>query len=479
MDVISWDIVYFVFDKVYILTIISLAALIILENRNPVKTVSWVLILVFLPILGLILYYFLGEDRRKKKLISKKLYRRMKHMPLLKKPMHNDACDAPPCGYEQLITLLRNTDNAPVLNGNAVQIFTNATDKFVALLGDIEQATHHIHIEYYIFEDGVLARRLREALIKKAQEGVKVRFIYDAVGSWKLGNEFFRPMRVAGIEVEAFLRVTFPIFTRRVNYRNHRKIVVIDGHIGYLGGMNVADRYLDGGCFSSWKDLHIRIEGGGVQGLQSAFLLDWYYSHKGFVDSEEYFPIPQSKHNNCPMQIITSNPIGMHRPIAQGILYAISNAKKSIRIQTPYFIPSESVLQALQVAALSGVDIKIIIPSKADSWIVHQASNSFVAELLHFNIRVYTYTKGFMHSKLIVVDDALTIIGSTNMDVRSFEYNFEVNAFIYDANTAGKMVAVFEEDATNSKPVSLEEWSKRGNLRKIGESICRLSAPLL
>jgi cardiolipin synthase len=285
-------------------------------------------------------------------------------------------------------------------------------------------------------------------------------------------------MKEAGVEVEAFLPVAFPVLTSRVNYRNHRKIVVIDGEVGYIGGMNVADRYLDGGKFSKWCDLHLRMRGKGVQGLQSSFLLDWYYAHKTYISSRIYFPSLPSFGNN-PMQIVTSGPVGIYRNIVQGLFFAFMNAKKSIYIQTPYFIPSESILNALQTASLSGIDVRIVIPKEADTRFAHLATRSFVKELLLCRIKVYFYQQGFIHSKLIAIDDSLTVVGSSNMDVRSFEHNFEVNAFIYDRETCEEAKRIFMHDLNESLQIFPEEWKKRSRKQRFEESACRLLAPLL
>ncbi len=470
------NIVYWGIITVYVATIISLVILVISENRNPLKTMSWVLVLIFLPFFGLFFYYIFGEDKRKKRFISKRMYKRLKKRGISK--TFSEESSPLPEQFKELSTLLKNLDQSPVLGGNEVRFFTNGKDKFEALFEDIRLAKHHVHVQYYIFEDDAIGTKLRELLIQKAQEGVEVRLIYDDVGSWKNKSSFFKVMKEQGVEVEPFIPVVFPIFTSQVNYRNHRKIVVIDGEIGYIGGMNVADRYITGGKFPLWHDVHIRVKGNGVQGMQSSFLLDWYYAHKIYITSRTYFPTLPSYGNN-PMQIVTSGPIGIYRNIAQGLFYAFSKAKKSIFIETPYFIPSDSILNALQTAALSGVDVRIIIPEKADTLFPHLATRSFVKELLSCRVKVYFYQKGFIHSKLIAIDDSLTIIGSTNMDVRSFEHNFEVNAFIYDNESCLKAKQIFVADLEDSTQILPEIWNQRSHKQRFKESACRLFTPLL
>jgi cardiolipin synthase len=468
--------IYSIVVTVYMVTIISLVILVVSENRNPIKTMSWVLVLTFVPFFGLIIYYIFGEDNRKKRFISKRMYKRLKNRALSKNI--SEELTPLPEQYRELATLLKNLDQSPVLEGNEVRFFTDTREKFTRLFEDIRSAQHHVHIQYYIYEDGEIGTQLGDLLIQKAKEGVEVRLMYDDVGSWKSKNSFFRKMKEAGVLVEPFLPVVFPILTSRVNYRNHRKIVVIDGEIGYIGGMNVADRYLNGGKFGYWCDLHLRMRGKGVQGLQSSFLLDWYYAHKTYITSRAYFP-PLPVYGNNPLQIVTSGPIGMYRTIAQGLFYAFANAKKTIYIQTPYFIPSDSILNALQTAAMSGIDVRIVIPQKDDSVLVHHASKSFVKELLYYRVKVYLYHRGFIHSKLVVIDDSLTIVGSSNMDVRSFEHNFEVNAFIYDEVTAFQATQIFLKDLQYASLIVPEEWDKRSRSQRFKESACRLLAPLL
>ncbi len=473
----TWiDTTYSILNAVYVVTVISLVVFVIAENRNPVKTLAWVLVLIFLPIAGLLLYYLFGEDNRRKRFISKQIYRRVKERAVANPAIEAD--EDVPTEYRQLSHLLRQVDNSPVLLGNEVQLFTHAQEKFAALEEDIRRAKHHIHIQYYIVEKGELGNRIANLLASKAKQGVEVRFIYDDVGSWKTPSSFFKPMELAGVQVAPFLEVRFPLFTNRVNYRNHRKVVVIDGTVGYVGGMNIADRYLNGGGYGNWTDLHARITGRGVYGLQSAFLLDWFYARQAYFSTEQYFP-PMPAVGKNPMQIVTSGPIGVHRSIAMGLLRAVASAKQSIRIQTPYFIPSESVLNALQVAALSGVNVQIIIPRVQDTWVASKASRSFVKELINSNIKVYFYENGFAHTKLVIIDEMLTILGSANMDVRSFEHNFEINAFIYGKETTERAIEIFDNDLRHSSPIDVARWDNRGRWTRFKESACRLLAPLL
>ena len=266
--------------------------------------------------------------------------------------------------------MLANTNQSSLLYGTQITIYTNGTDKFKDLLEEIQKATHHIHIQYYIFCDDEIGKQVQQLLIKKVKEGVKVRVLYDDVGCWHVPNRFFEEMREAGIEVRSFLKVRFPLFTSKVNYRNHRKIVVIDGHIGFVGGMNLAERYMRGFSWGIWRDTHLLLEGKAVHGLQTAFLLDWYFVDRTLITSTRYFPKIEN-YGTSLAQIVTSEPVGPWKDIMQGLAISISSAKKYFYIQTPYFLPTEAVLVAMQTAALSGVDVRLMLPMRADNRLTH------------------------------------------------------------------------------------------------------------
>ena len=465
-----------IFIILYSVTILGLVLVIITENRNPLKTIPWVIVLLLAPGIGLLFYFFFGQDNRKQRIISRRTYKRIMKRPQEGK-LPQDACVVPD-PYKPLSTLLTNTNQSSLLYGTQITIYTNGTDKFKDLLEEIQKATHHIHIQYYIFCDDEIGKQVQQLLIKKVKEGVKVRVLYDDVGCWHVPNRFFEEMREAGIEVRSFLKVRFPLFTSKVNYRNHRKIVVIDGRIGFVGGMNLAERYMRGFSWGIWRDTHIMLEGKAVHGLQTAFLLDWYFVDRTLITSTRYFP----KIENCGTslaQIVTSEPVGPWKDIMQGLVISISSAKKYFYIQTPYFLPTEAVLVAMQTAALSGVDVRLMLPMRADNRLTHLGSCSYLADVLYSGVKVYFYKKGFLHSKLMVSDDELSTVGSTNVDFRSFEHNFEVNAFIYDTETALQMREIFLQDQRDCVQVFLKNWVKRPWYRKAAESVVRLMAPLL
>lgn len=465
-----------IFIILYTVTILGLVLVIITENRNPLKTIPWVIVLLLAPGLGLLFYFFFGQDNRKQRIISRRTYKR-----LMKRPQEGklppDMCTVPEA-YKPLASLLSNTNQSALLYGSRITIYPNGSDKFADLLEEIRGAKHHIHLQYYIFCDDAIGNCVKDALIAKAKEGVEVRVLYDDVGCWNVKDKFFKEMKEAGIEVYAFLRVAFPVFTSKVNYRNHRKIVVIDGKTGFMGGMNIADRYTDGISWGTWRDTHFKFEGKGVHGLQSAFLIDWYVVSKKLLIDRIYYP-PAEIYTDNIMQIATSGPVGQWRTLLQATIFAIANAKRYVFIQTPYFLPTEGLNQALQTAALGGVDVRLMLPKRSDTRSANMASHSFVDEMVKAGAKVYFYKPGFLHSKLVVTDDLLTCIGSANMDFRSFEHNFEINAFVYQTDFALQMKKIFLHDMHSCERLIPSRWLRRPRKQRIAESFMRLFSPLL
>lgn len=458
-----------------IIIVISIVFVILSENRKPQKTLSWILVLICLPVIGVLLYFFFGREHRKKYRISRKLYKNLdiKHSSL----PHINSSEEYPEDYKKLIQMFSKINDSQVLSGNKIEFFTSGTEKFERLLSDIDSASDHIHLLYYKILDDRIGSKLKDLLIKKVEQGVKVRILYDDVGSIKTRKRYFEDMKAKGIEVEPFLEVRFPLIAQRVNYRNHRKIVVIDGKIGYTGGMNVGDCYVEGLSWGRWKDIQVRIEGNGVKGLQKVFLTDWYFTKKEIPQSGQYFPTMPDNGKN-PMQIVSSGPIDVYNTIEKGIFQSINTAKKSIYIQTPYFMPTEAILTALQTASASGVSVHIMLPSKSDSYLVDRATHSYIKDMLEYGIKVYLFQDGFLHSKCMVVDDSLVSIGSANMDIRSFELSFETNAFIYDETTAIRARNIFIEDVEKSQLITKSKWNKRPKWNRFMESVMRLFTPV-
>ncbi|MDR0575554.1 MAG: cardiolipin synthase [Tannerella sp.] len=464
-----------IFTVLYCITITGLVLLILLENRNPLKTIPWVVVLIFVPGLGLIFYYFFGRENRRLRIITRRMSKRFRKHTKRSNPQKVNEI---PEQYHPLAHLLNNSNYSAIFSGSHIAVYTGGKEKFDALLEDIQKARFHIHLQYYIFNDDKIGNAIKKALIEKAKQGVIVRVLYDDVGCWDTKKSFFKEMKNEGIEISSFLKVAFPILTSKVNYRNHRKVVVIDGKIGFIGGMNIADRYVEGNKLGPWRDTHYRITGPGVYGLQASFLLDWYAVSGELMKEKEYYPDLQT-YSDMKMQIVVSGPTTQWRTLMQAFIFCISNAKKYIYIQTPYFLPTEALNQALQMAALGGIDVRLMIPERSDTWSAQMATFSYIDKMLKAGVKVYLYDKGFLHSKLLLVDDILTGFGSANFDFRSFEHNFEINGFVYQKDFALEMKGIFMQDVHNCIEIAYPVWRKRPITKRLAESFMRLFAPLL
>lgn len=456
---------------------------ILLENKNPLKTHSYILLLILVPILGLAIYILFGQDYRRHKFFSRKKAMDSSMVDSIVNNQLNLAYQHELIGSTlvmekaNIIKLLLRNNNAFLTKNNEVKMLINGEKKFASLLTDLGKAKDHIHLEYYIFEEDEIGSQIIDQLIEKAQKGVKVRFVYDDVGS-NLSYSLRKRLKMAGVEAKPIMPVYFPKFSK-ANYRDHRKIVVIDGTIGYVGGINVADRYVNKVGRNYWRDTHLRIEGGAVHSLQIAFILNWYYAAKeklGF--SKQLFPTITTGGNQC-VQIAGSGPDTDWASIMQAFFVAINSATKRVWITSPYFIPNEPVLTAIKTAALSGVDVQIIFPYKPDSYIVHAASMSYMKEVLEAGVKVHLYTKGFIHAKTLLVDDVFSSVGTANMDYRSFDQNYEINAMVYSENFATELASQFKEDVEQCIPLQLSRWEQRPIRKRLLQSIARLLAPLL
>ena len=461
---------------IYALSVVGVVVVIISENRNPLKSVPWLVVLLLAPVVGLVCYFFFGQNLSKRRIISR---RARKQLEAYLEEQAEEEHPALPGRFRPLSHLLSYQGQAVPLYGTHYELFISGMRKMERLLEDIRSAQHHIHLQYYIIEDDRAGEMLREALVERARAGVEVRLLYDDVGSRSVRKGFFDELLAAGGEVYAFLHVQFPRFASKVNYRNHRKVVIIDGRVGYLGGMNIADRYLYGSELGPWRDTHFRIEGGGVAGLQAAFLKDWYATTRLKVEGAPYFacePIP-AKENV--VQILSGGPFGKWRVLLQGVSMAVMRARSRIWIETPYFLPSETLNNALQTAALAGVDVRLMLPLRSDSKVVDLAIHSYIDDMMRAGVKIYFYMAGFLHSKLMIVDDELAVFGSSNMDFRSFEHNFELNAFAYDEALVEELQQLYEADIEHCHLLTHSEWFNRPRMRRFAESIMRLFSPLL
>ena len=474
MSYLSW-----IFYPIYAIVTLGALLAVLMDHRQPAKTVAWVLVLVFLPVVGIVIYFFFGQNTRKERFISQRSLDQLTKRSMLEFAEQKNL--KIPADQGALIKLFTNQNWSFPFKDNEVDIYTNGYDFFHMLLRDIGKAKNHVHIDSYIFNDDALGYMVADELVEKASQGVEVRVIYDDVGCWNVKNEFFERMREAGIEVHAFMPVKFPAFTGKVNYRNHRKLCVIDGKIGYIGGMNIATRYIKGRSGLAWRDTHLRIRGGAVYGIQRAFLVDWYFVDRTLITNRRYYPeVSEKLKNDCLIQVVTSSPISPWPDIMQGYVRILLQAKHYVYMETPYFLPTEPVLFAMRTAALAGVDVRLMIPYKTDAKLVEWASRSYVMQTVESGVKIYLYKAGFNHSKLLVSDDALCTVGSTNIDFRSFENNFEANAFIYDEQMACRLKDVYLQDVKES--VLLEDVRDLGNqtfIQRLWESLVRLISPLL
>ena len=461
----------------YVIVILATSAVVVMENRQPVKTMAWLLVLILLPVVGLVLFIFFGQDTRKEKYITQQSLDQLSKRSIMGFAEQPDLVI--PEQYEQLVIQFSLQNVALPFQDNEVDVYTSGYEWFPALLHAISQARHHIHLITFIFADDPLGYLVSDALIDKAKQGVEVRVIYDDVGNFSVRQAFFERMREAGIDVHAFMPVRFPAFTSKINYRNHRKLCVVDGQVGFIGGMNIALRYVKGTAIP-WRDTHLRIRGKAVFGIQTAFLLDWYFVDRSMVSGKAYFPEPEGvPRNGCLTQIVTSSPTSEWPELSQGYVRILMNARDYVYLETPYFMPTEPVLFALCTCALSGVDVRLVVPKRGETKWVEWASRSYYNEVLQAGVKIFLYEGGYNHSKLLVCDDTVCSCGSANVDFRSFENNFEANAFIYDADTVRRMKEVVLTDLQRCKPLLLDDYKKRSLRSKAMESLTRLFSPLM
>jgi cardiolipin synthase len=481
----SWSVFWQIFSLVFVVTGIPVAVMIILEKRSPFKTIAWILVLILVPLIGLAFYLFFGQEYRKQKLFSRRGVKSLSKIrrlstKQLREIEHTDLhLSAEVLERKNIIRLLLNNSDSLLTTGNQLKILNNGNETFEAIFKAIKSAQHHIHLEYYILENDKIGGRILDLLKEKSRQGVEVRIIVDDVGSWSLKEKFFGSLRESGIEIYPFMEVRFPRLTSRVNFRNHRKILIVDGKIGFTGGINIADRYLEGiRKIGPWRDTHLQITGDAVATMQVVFAADWYFVINENLTGENYFT-PLTEKKGTPVQITASGPDSDWESMEQAYFAAILNAKEYVYITSPYLMPPQTILSALKTASLSGVDVRIIIPEKSDAVISKWCSFSYVEQLLEAGIKIYFYQKGFIHSKTLMIDNIFSTVGTTNLDFRSLETNFEINAFIYEEKFTRLMQKHFLNDLRNSREIKLNEWKKRSWLFKLRESLAHIVSPML
>lgn len=465
------------------LQVMLIGTAILLENRDPGKTVAWLCILSLLPILGFILYVVFGRKTqgllfRKKHIPDNRLVRMVRQQQTDFK--HGDVSPQQNTDSEQkLASLLLNSGFAPMTIHNQVEILLNGGEKFQALFNALEGAKHHIHLSYYIFKDDEIGEDVLKILSRKVSEGVEVRVLLDGMGCISISGGFIRSMRQAGIQAEWFFPIRFPYITSKLNLRYHRKIVVVDGRTGFMGGLNIGDEYLSRDAkLGFWRDTHLKLEGEAVHSLQSIFLNDWFFVTHQEIQGAPYFPqvdISQA----LPVQIGASGPDSNWSSILQSHFSAITMAKHSVYIETPYFIPNESLIMALKTAALSGLDVRLVVQGVPEYKLTYYAMNSYFEEMLQAGVKIFNYLKGILHTKILLIDDQLASVGSANMDNRSFYLHFEISAFMYDQSLAERLKSDFEQDLKDSSELDLEAFQTRPVLERLKESSARLFSPLL
>ncbi|MGN6533061.1 MAG: cardiolipin synthase [Ginsengibacter sp.] len=483
----NWLLIYEIF---YTIVLVLTCLHIIYDTPSTSKTLAYLLFAIFVPVAGIIFYFMFGTNYRNKRMYSKKLFQNDEMAGKLKEELYHNSkqvyeeSDAAVQGNKELAYMLLKDTLSPLTAHNKVKLLINGENKFPEVLMALKEAKNHIHIEYYIYEDDKIGTAIENVLIQKAKEGVTVRFIYDDFGSRSIRKNIVRRLKANGVKAFPFLKVYFILLANRLNYRNHRKIIVVDGQIAFVGGINVSDRYInDGGSKKLyWRDTHLRIDGPGVQYLQYLFLCDWNFSANEKLRPDQlFFPSENalSYKGDKIVQIAASGPDSETPAILFSILQAINLATTEILITSPYFIPGESLLDALIIASLSGISVKILVPGISDSILVNYAARSYYADLLKAGIEIYEYTKGFVHAKTLVADSKIAIVGTANMDFRSFDLNFEVNAIVYDVETANELRNVFYEDLKNAEILDSAEWLSRSKFKQLLEKMARLVSPLL
>lgn len=478
--------IQFMLQHMVIINLLLSIVIVFFQRREPRSVWAWLLVLYSVPIVGFIIYLFAGTDTHKRKMFRLKeiedrineAIRQQEHR-IENREMEKENPELK--GFFDLVYYNLHSGGSILTNDNCVKVFTDGNEKFDALIEDIKRAEKFIHIQYYIIRNDVLFNRIKEVLLKKIEEGVEVRILFDGMGCRAVPRSYWNKLEKSGIKVVTFFPATMRRLHLRINYRNHRKIVIIDNEIAYVGGFNIGKEYIGmSKKFGFWRDTHLRIEGSAVSTLQIRFILDWNYAaRENLFQQEKYFLTPNIKKGNTTIQIVSSGPDSALQNIRNNYLRLINKARKSIYIQTPYFIPDESIFNALIIAIYSGVEVNIMIPCKPDHPFVYWATYSYVGDMVMAGANCYTYDDGFLHAKGIIIDEKVYSYGTANMDIRSFQLNFEVNAVVYDEKEAQKMVNIFKTDISKCTRISKDRYSRRTIVVRLREQFCRLLSPLL
>ena len=477
-----------ILEIIYVIFIIGVMLRIIYDTQSVTKTLAYLLLVIFLPLIGVFIYFAFGINYRKNKLYNKKIVQDHKQEELVLEKLHSynlkNLEEIPEDNhFSALMKMIYETDRSPLTTNNSAKLLINGETKFPEVLEAMRQAKHHIHVEYYIYEDDEIGRAIEQILIEKSKSGVEVRFIYDDFGSASIRKTLAKRLRENGVKAFPFYKIKLIKLASRLNYRNHRKIIVIDGRISFVGGINVSDKYSNASVGNElyWRDTHLKIEGDATSILQHIFIGDWNYcSDEKLTINELYFPKPEIVETQTKnIQIVSSGPDSDRPSIYYAIVKSIQSAKKEIFLTSPYFIPSETIIDAMKMASLSGVDVKLLVPGISDSFLVNSAAKSYYTELLTAGVKIYLYQKGFVHAKTLVADRCLAMVGTANLDYRSFDLNFEVNAVVYDEEIANELADNFHLDLQNAEQIEIKAWLNRPKHIQLIEKIVRLISPML
>ncbi|MBW5448334.1 cardiolipin synthase [Cohnella sp. CFH 77786] len=469
---------------VLVIFVFQAATILVLEYKRPANAMAWLFILFLFPIVGFVLYYFLAREYQRRRRVRRRggidEQRRAEIIAKSHLISQPDQMPSPEFAHqERLFKLLRKAGAAPITGCNQTKVLTNAEKAYEAMLEAIRGARHHIHFSSYIIRDDETGRKFRDELIRKAEAGVQVRLLYDGIGSIKLGKAYFVPLQEAGVEYASFFPLRPAFMKKRMNYRNHRKILVVDGTKGFVGGINIGDEYLGKHPrLGFWRDTHLQLEGDAVYGLQEVFLKDWETATRRNPKDPEYFPVHQCTGREA-VQIVAGGPNRRDDAIHETLFAALSVAKERIWITTPYFIPDAGIAMALKIAAMSGVDVRLIVPLVPDTYLVHAATMSYVDEMMSYGVRFWQYSRGFIHAKVVIVDRLMASVGTANMDLRSFFSNFETNALLFDAQRIGELEQDFLQDLRDSREIELSAFRKRPRSVKAKQALARMLSPLL
>ncbi|TLS38140.1 cardiolipin synthase [Pseudalkalibacillus caeni] len=464
---------------IYFLILLSISYVLILENRSPYKTLLWIYVLFFFPVIGFIFFIYSGQLEVKGHLFKSKKEQNMaslkKYINFQASPKWHDLSDRD----QSFSNLIARMANSPISFYSSTTLLTNGEETFPAIINSLKRAENYIHMEYYIFRSDKIGKTILDLLIDKAKQGVEIRFLYDAVGSYQLSREDIHSLEEAGVKVSCFLPIKHGFFNQKLNFRNHRKIIVIDGKVGYVGGLNVGDEYAGYTKeYGYWRDSHLKVSGEALRPLHHVFLADWAYQTGEELDYDHYLETYEVKGDGG-VQVVAGGP-DTRQGIMSDLYYSmITDAKKTICIATPYFIPNKAIRAALIMASLRGVRVQLLVPNISDSFLTEYATKSYFPELMAAGIEVYEYQKGFLHQKVMIIDSEIATIGTANMDMRSFHLNFEVNVFLFHTTSVDEMVKAYTEDLLKSVKVSPDAYKLRGYSRRTKESIARLFSPIL